>query len=1013
MHSHSRKALALALCLLLFTIGTALLYASGQAEPRLAQVQKMIDAQDYTGALKMLVDIQRQDPSLRDKANQLMQKVMAVMQEYNVILEQLNKAIEAGDAKRIEALITQLQRTDPAQAAGLLSQARAVTGFLRMMNDAQALLAAGKPLEALARYQLAFTDPKRAGFSLPREEFDSAGYGQILVSTVRSSIAEVLAAVGQGTTAQPGIARVLPSVMTLLAQGASADTIAELDSITAPLLKAAAAEGAVKKGAAAILDVNRTIQQTSDKGRDDPYLRYVLWICLGRGNKPEGIAYAIRELWVDAARAAAAASSQSVQEAFNSARARFESGSLAQADREMQAVPTRSLIAVKLGALALATFQVGPDDGWTIPAADAKQAGSFLDDALVAQEDSSEASAYRLLISFRADLETLPSVAVNGPLPAPVAAGPELAGLASDRAALDAHAVQARAQEAAWTSQAALWDSKTDVAGAARTIAASSRRVADLFGAFAGTDLQSRDLQYALRMATISVAGLPARLQAIKAQRSRAEDLVDGTVNGVAPAAGALTQKHPDEALPLLKSAGTALDALISDITTEQQQLGAEKPWVKASPGLTAILEGSAERPGMVSVLEEARSERARLDVLTASVAQQADAATVASREGDNDFAQAQAALARRDPDGATSALELATAAYLRSLAAGYSQHAAARTTTDADDINAKILALQNALSVANAQKEVTAINKLVAARDYLGASDALDSALREWSQTQTGSYPPFDLLRQTIQAAMELSQGREISRLDPKADVVNAFIKNAQDNIAVGRLTVAMQNVKDALAVAPNYGAAKVLQLRIKKQTDPSGFERDAAAQIATYLKMGADSTNVEGQKTAYLALLDYSRLDPKFAAELRAPIQELEYSLGLVRRPPTPQQVARSSALVQQASLVQQPGTPQAFQSALDLLKQALQVNPDNTDAVRLDGLIRTRMGSTALAALTPADTQTYNQAFSMFLSGAYQDAYDKVLQLWNDPRSPRNKTYGPLQRLKRRLEVQLNIS
>jgi hypothetical protein len=32
---------------------------------------------------------------------------------------------------------------------------------------------------------------------------------------------------------------------------------------------------------------------------------------------------------------------------------------------------------------------------------------------------------------------------------------------------------------------------------------------------------------------------------------------------------------------------------------------------------------------------------------------------------------------------------------------------------------------------------------------------------------------------------------------------------------------------------------------------------------------------------------------------------------------------------------------------------------------------------------------------------------------MAIWGDPRSPRNKTYGPLLRLKKRLEVQLNIS
>jgi hypothetical protein len=132
----------------------------------------------------------------------------------------------------------------------------------------------------------------------------------------------------------------------------------------------------------------------------------------------------------------------------------------------------------------------------------------------------------------------------------------------------------------------------------------------------------------------------------------------------------------------------------------------------------------------------------------------------------------------------------------------GIDRNAFARTTTDADDLNTRINNLQNSISVAGAQKAVKAINQLIIARDFLGASDALDGAIRAWNQTQQGTYPPFDNLRLTIQAAVELSQGREIARFDPKADVVNAFIKNARDALADGRLADAAQNVRDALAV-------------------------------------------------------------------------------------------------------------------------------------------------------------------------------------------------------------------
>ena len=89
----------------------------------------------------------------------------------------------------------------------------------------------------------------------------------------------------------------------------------------------------------------------------------------------------------------------------------------------------------------------------------------------------------------------------------------------------------------------------------------------------------------------------------------------------------------------------------------------------------------------------------------------------------------------------------------------------------------------------------------------------------------------------------------------------------------------------------------------------------------------------------------------------------------------------MAESNALVQQADRVQQQGTAEAYQQALELLKQALQVNPSNAAAVRLDGEVRTKLSKHGADCPLPADTGKYKQALSLYISGAYQDAYDIV--------------------------------
>jgi hypothetical protein len=538
--------------------------------------------------------------------------------------------------------------------------------------------------------------------------------------------------------------------------------------------------------------------------------------------------------------------------------------------------------------------------------------------------------------------------------------------------------------------------------------------MADLFAGFVDGDLQARDLSYALRLARISGSTYQARLDAAVSLRKQGQDLLAGTKNGELPAGFVgIPPKYPDQAAGLFQNEGDILDSLTKDIGELTQALQADKPHVSTNAGILALLKGSEGEAGYESLLERARAERSDLDQLLAKAQKQIDDAAVASKEGDSWYAAAQNLLNRKDPDGASAQLDKADEAYIRSQAIAYTAYAETRTDKDIPELRSAILGLRTSIANANAQRALVVIDQRLNARDFLGASDALEAAQRDWDQTQSGPNPSFEIRSVNIQNALQISQGRNISRLDPKADVVNTFIKYARDAMATNRLPEAEQNVNFALAVAPNYGEAKVLALRIKKQTDPLAFQKEATAQIAEYMKLAADKTNIQGQKTAYLALLDYRSLDPAFAAQTRNSVLELEFDLGLKRRPATPQQIAESNQLVRQANALQQSGSQDAYQQALDLLKQALQINPDNGAAVSLDGQIRIRMGSTALTALSPVDTQKYKQALNLYLSGDYQGAYEMVISLWDDPKSPRNRTYRELQGLKKRCEVALNIS
>ena len=102
---------------------------------------------------------------------------------------------------------------------------------------------------------------------------------------------------------------------------------------------------------------------------------------------------------------------------------------------------------------------------------------------------------------------------------------------------------------------------------------------------------------------------------------------------------------------------------------------------------------------------------------------------------------------------------------YVQSQSIAWTKHAVTRTDVDIPDLQRRIAALRNRIAIDAATKAIVAIRGRFDAKDYLGASDLLDAAERLWSQTQVGTYPLFDNLRQNIRNALDLERRHAISR--------------------------------------------------------------------------------------------------------------------------------------------------------------------------------------------------------------------------------------------------------
>ena len=132
-----------------------------------------------------------------------------------------------------------------------------------------------------------------------------------------------------------------------------------------------------------------------------------------------------------------------------------------------------------------------------------------------------------------------------------------------------------------------------------------------------------------------------------------------------------------------------------------------------------------------------------------------------------------------------------------------------------------------------------------------------------------------------------------------------------------------------------------------------------------------------------------------------------ELEYQLGLKIRPPDPVVLAQSTSLVGQARGIFDQGEPDLFASAVTLLDQALELNPNNTQAITLKDRIQLSSGASTRTVLTTSDQAQFRRAEQAYIDGEYFEALRLVTLLL---RNETNASYPPLIDLKRKIDSRI---
>ena len=192
-------------------------------------------------------------------------------------------------------------------------------------------------------------------------------------------------------------------------------------------------------------------------------------------------------------------------------------------------------------------------------------------------------------------------------------------------------------------------------------------------------------------------------------------------------------------------------------------------------------------------------------------------------------------------------------------------------------------------------------------------------------------------------------------------------------------------------------------MQLRIQQNIDPQGFRETFRIRVEDALERRASDP-----QSALVDLQDLLTLQPDYPGIEQA-IYQLEITLGLRQAPIDQTDIIASRNLVARARRVAAGGSREQLQAAVSLLEEAIEINPENQDAVVLLDQYRISIGGQVTATISFDAQQRFRRAESLYLEGDIAASYAIVQQLLQ---SEQNRRYTPLINLQRRLETRLGI-
>ncbi len=999
--SRARPGVAGMVLLAIFlALGAAPAHGLGQRESPYDTVDALIEQQRYDEALILLTELIRTRPDDFDAIQKRISSIMERRLQYartaeevvDVVINdpenQARKLALIEELKGIERSPNPIIRTTLAniEKTALFTENRAA--FDRAMAEGRALIEAERYVDAARRYA--------AAYGLYREQFYEAGYDTLTVNAVQdwvdSAVAAIDRAAAMGTRTEDAVAALIRAF--------AGSDLKAIDSAWPAAETAIRAAASIRDDAA---DAGRSLRRqfdllstTASDLTDDSWLPFAWRLTLGRPEAAwlEGVVGAfdsrvsrtLRELQTAAMAMLAAdgAATDAVWDASEPAEAAARYRALAElADRAADAVGLWSAVAANdldagesgFGAAALAV--AAPD--WF--------AALHRRDSALSAARAAEARGRALAVAREADAWATADDGSAELSAALSAYGAFRASLAAELGVFDGEfdASFARAEELVRRSG----------------LGFDSGEAGSVQGTLDARLLAARD---ELRSMAASVAAYAARRERDEFDRrlAAAVSLYETSkplVDGVAEEATGFLARYPTRAEPTLVDAETAIRALRAAAADYLARWAREPDFIGGAAEILLQLEA-------VRALD--RSAQAALERAQTALASARDLklrALSAKAEGDRRLAEARAALARDDFDGARERLEQAGERYRASLSFENDSTLKAASEASLDRLGKDIVASEDARVVEQTRTLITRARDAYYAGEFERAEQSLLSARVTWSRTRPGRNDEVESWLTIVQTALSIKTGRDIPVTAPLYAEMSQLLSLARRYFEEGSALLdrrdrvgalrafdqARQKIQEVKVVFPLNQDARVLELRILLAVDPpAGNTRFAQLFTEARAKIAARGD----LQAAYTDLLDLQAINPRYTG-LAAEIQRVEILLGIRLPPPDPAAVASARALVAQARRIWDSRQVSQFENAVAQLDAAIKLVPSNDprlgeaarlndEATALKDRLNTYTGGTVTLSLPTAGAELLQQAIALFTSGSFIEARGRLDRL-----------------------------